>query len=158
MALRYYLEHNVDVSGFNPRGAAFETRAKREMIADNKSDLEAWVRSLRDDPGRILQGLGNAVAAAQCDLFTTAQLLTVYCPPDAAGDRQRVTANRLARELKAARFMKPHEKVRTRSGTHALWIVRNRDLWRTANPLKCAQHWESFWCVPAKHEAGERSA
>ena len=35
----------VDLSKFNPKAPAPETEAKRQMIEDNRSDLEAWVAS-----------------------------------------------------------------------------------------------------------------
>jgi hypothetical protein len=142
--LRYYLEH-LDISDFNPKGPAFQTKAKRDMIVDNKSDLGRWVHDLKEDPHRTLMPLGNALAAEKCCLFTTTQLHTLFNP---MGDFHRSTINGFARELKSAGFRRAYKDglpVMTKQGNQKLWIVRNSEHWLKQGPKACAEHWDGFF-------------
>jgi hypothetical protein len=44
-ALHYFLSH-YDISDFNPRAPAPMTAAKRQMVDDNRSDLESWLADI----------------------------------------------------------------------------------------------------------------
>lgn len=143
-ALRYYLENDIDVSSFRPKGAAFFTQAKQDMIVDNKSELGRWVYALKTDPVRALSLLGNAKAANECDLFTINQLFQAFNP---ANDPKRGSINGLSRELKAAEFYKAYkgQSIQTKLTAQKLWIVRNTDKWIRSTGAECARHWESFY-------------
>lgn len=141
--LRHYLEQ-VELAGFNPKGPAFMTRAKRSMIVDNKSEMAAWAHELREEPKKVLTALGNARAAESCDLFEPSQLFKLFNP---LLDGRRGTPNGLGRELKQAGFRqyRREEKVATSLGSKRFWVVRNREKWEQAMPKEAAAHWESFF-------------
>jgi len=51
-ALLYYLQHEVSVEDFRPHGMAPDTRAKREMIEANRSDVEVFVADQVENANR----------------------------------------------------------------------------------------------------------
>jgi hypothetical protein len=64
-ALLHFLQH-FDLTGFNPKAPAPMTDAKRQMVQDNRSDLENWVAELMDSNVATLIGrelaTGNELA------------------------------------------------------------------------------------------------
>ncbi len=52
-ALFYYLLH-LDMTGFNPKAAAPMTTAKAQNIEDGRTEAEAWVVKLHENPARTL--------------------------------------------------------------------------------------------------------
>jgi len=115
---------NVDLTGFNPLGAAPMTASKQQMIVSGKSDLGDWVSMLKQDPDSILR-VGNVVLPYS--LWRNQDLLKIYDPEGKRG----VTANGLGRELKRAGLIqaKGGEPVRTESvGMARLWVIRNPKL------------------------------
>lgn len=62
----HLLDHllNVDTTGFDPRAHAPMTRAKRDMINANKSDLERWVEAIVTATN-ITQLLGREIVTAE---------------------------------------------------------------------------------------------
>lgn len=142
--LMHYLQHEVDLTGYNPRGPALRTSSKEEMIIDNKSDLARWCYELKLDPDRMLAEVGNPKAAAECEVFTPSQLFNVFNPD---GNSHRGSLSGLARELKQAGFVKPGNgnPVQTRVGMQRFWAVRNVDRWRKARGVDVAAHWEEYW-------------
>ncbi len=123
-ALFHHLLH-LDLTGFDPQGAALNTRAKAEMTDDSMSDLGVWVRRLRDYPDETLT-FGDAPLLG--DLWTPKDLLMLYDPEK----RGRVTTNGLGRELKRAGVPYFHQGVmlRTRLGAQRAYVVRNAGHWR----------------------------
>jgi len=135
-ALFYYLLHEVDVSDFNPTGAAPQTMAKDRMVADAMSDLGTWVRDLLADPDTCLT-LGEV--PLKSDLYTSKELLRLYDPDE----RGRVTANGLARELKRAKITQLHDGRPIRVPGRPLaryFAVRHRELWLLASLEEIQQH------------------
>lgn len=111
---------NYDLTGFNPNAPALVTDAKRAMIDNGRSDLGAWVHTLKEDPDTVLR-MDNQVL--KFDLYRSEDLLAIYDPLG----RGRVTANGMARELARAGFVRPlgTHGVRTSQGQVRLWAVRN---------------------------------
>lgn len=116
----------LPLKGFEPKGHAPVTDAKREMIDNGRSDLGAWVAMLRDDPDTILR-MDNQVL--RFDLYRSEDLLSLYDPQG----KGRVTANGMARELRRAGFKRPagNSGVRTSHGQVRLWTVRNEEKYLT---------------------------
>jgi hypothetical protein len=125
----------LDTGDFDPKARAFETRAKRAMISDAKSDVAAWVARLAEDPDSVLR-LGEV--RLERDLFTNAQLLALYDPEG----KGRVTANGLGRELKRAGVRQALEGqvVAAASGAGRYYAVRNAGRWLRADHAEVAAH------------------
>jgi hypothetical protein len=125
----------LDLGDFDPKGRAFETRAKRAMISDAKSDVAAWVSRLAEDPDSVLR-LGEV--KLERDLFTNAQLLALYDPES----KGRVTANGLGRELKRAGIRQALDGlvVAAASGAGRYYAVRNAGHWLKADHAEVAAH------------------
>jgi hypothetical protein len=148
-ALLWHLTR-LDLGDFNPRAHAMETAAKRAMLLDGKSDVGAWVYSLREDPDSALRVGGVPVAA---DLLANVQLLSLYDPEG----RRKVTANGLGREMKRAGFEQVNcgAVVRTSKGPLRLYAVRNAARWARATPLQLARHWDGHFAAGGAPGAGK---
>ena len=114
----YFL--SMDLTGFNPKGAAPTTDSKREMIESGKSDLASWVSMLKTDPDTVLRLDGVVL---KYKLWSGQELLQIY-------DQNRhgkVTANGMARELRRGGFLQAAEGVvvKTEQGQQRLWMVRD---------------------------------
>lgn len=135
-ALFYHLLH-LDLGGFNPRAAAPMTAAKKAMILDSKTDLGAWVATLKEAPDAVLR-VGESVLAG--DLFTTKQLLALYDPTES----KRVSAVWLGRELKRAGFAQVNggAVIATARGPQRLYAVRNAERWAAAKPGDIAKAYD----------------
>lgn len=136
-ALHYHLAH-LPLGDFDPHAEAIETRAKRDMIVDNKTDLAAWVHELRTQPEVALRAAGPAL---ESDLLTCTQLLAAYDPEG----NKRVTTSGMGRELKRAGFMRVWTgPVRTQIGLQRLWVVRNTGAWGVkTKPQAAAAYWDA---------------
>ena len=146
--LFHYLLH-LDLSDFSPRAAPPDTEAKRLMSITGKSDLGAWVMSLKESPETALRALGE-IPATKCDLFTSSQLLRAYDPESA----KRVTAQGVGKEMARAGFRHFQEgrSVQTKGGPVRLWMVRNSSIWESTSPLKAQEHYSKFF---GAHPAGK---
>ena len=142
-ALFYHLLH-LDLTGFDPKGRAPETAAKRAMMRDSKSDLADWVHRLKESPAAMLR-VGSV--ELQGDLFSAHRLLALYDPET----KGRVTANGMARELKRAGFRQVHggQLVITPTGTARLYAIRNPDKWLAAG-LKDIQAYLAKTAAPTE--------
>ena len=114
---------NLDLGDFNPAARAPDTQAKKEMMEFGQSDVGSWVRQLRDNPDNVLRlgGTGKPVAYT---LWTAEDLHTLYDPE---GQKGRVTAGGLARELKKAGFDKVNRgnPIPTGDGKRQyVWAIR----------------------------------
>jgi hypothetical protein len=128
---------NLDIGDFDPRAEAYETSAKLEMKIVAKSELGVWVAKLKEDPERLLNGVGGQLG----DLLTAEELHAVFDP---AGDK-RASPNALAREMKRAGFFYPSSDtpLRTKDGIRRAYVVKNVEKWRNAPWGKAVEHFES---------------
>jgi hypothetical protein len=112
------------------------------MINDNKSELGAWVLSLREDTESSLRVLGSR-ASQSAELVSGPSLLRCFDP---TGDG-KVTANGLGRELKRAGFRQVNEGValRTIHGLQRLWCVRNSEKWMKSWPKEMVAHYNAVF-------------
>lgn len=132
----------LNLTGFNPKGHAPVTRAARAMAMAGKSDIAYWCVRLAEDTAGVLAILGEA-AAKDCDTFTAGQLLKAYDPEG----RGRVTPSGMARELRRAGFVQLNGDVpiRTATGIHRLWAIRNGTSWIGRPLTKVAEHFNQFF-------------
>jgi hypothetical protein len=140
-ALFYHLLHlDTEELGYNPAGPAPVTDAKREMIADGRSDLGSWVARLRDEPDSVLR-MGDAEPIKR-RMYTTSELLSFYDP----GRVTRVTENGLSRELKRAGIFRPAEVIATKRGSQKLWVIRDiASLAKLRKPKDFAAAYNADW-------------
>ena len=61
----------IDLKAFNPKARAPDTDAKRQMIDDNRSELEAWAESLMGSDPATLIGREMATAAELASRYST---------------------------------------------------------------------------------------
>ena len=145
-ALFHYLLA-LPTEDFNPRAEALQTTAKQAMIADNKSELGAWVAGLKDSAEAQLVWCGHR-AAKDCALFSSDQLRQCLDPEHT----RNITANAVGRELKRAGFAQVNRggPVRTAGGLMRLFAIRSVADWVAAEHEQCAQHWDKFFAPSAK--------
>jgi hypothetical protein len=118
-ALLYKMLH-VDTANFTPGADAPITEAMREMVADDRSDLQDWCHELHEDSEAVL-GRDNRFA-------TTEQLLNAYLrrTPNAHINQKLLTT-----ELKEASFEQAADGAQIRVGKRKdskkvrLWIIRD---------------------------------
>lgn len=137
----------LDLGSFDPNAPALDTRAKREMIRDVKSDVGLWVAQLLEDPDGTLHGLPERIRSSA--LFTTSELLRAYDPIGAG----RVTLNGIGRELKRAGVTVANRGATistTAAGPQRLLIIRDHERWEHANPKRCAEHFDTLRIGVAK--------
>lgn len=111
---------NLDMGDFEGTSRALMTKSKQAMMEVGRSDLATWVAALREDPDTVLQFDGSTLPFK---LWRTEDLLRVYDP----GEKGKVTANGLARELSRQGFQKVAEGngVRTSIGQVKLYAIRD---------------------------------
>ena len=110
----------LDLKGFNPFGHAPETRAKLDMRDIGRSDLAAWVATLREAPETVLTAAGKP---ADFDLWTIEELLQAYDPLGAS----RVTVNGLARALRKGGFRKVYGGNILPGLGRRVWAIRHEE-------------------------------
>lgn len=89
-ALMHHLRYEVDTSDFNPAAKPPDTLDKLEMIANTRTELEAWLATARDHPELFCQKFGNS------DIITVSELILLH---EAEGYK-RPSPSLLARKLK----------------------------------------------------------
>lgn len=132
----------LDLTGFDPKAAAPETAAKRQMLVHSRSDLDAWVAQLREDPFHALRLLGDSVAQ-DCELFTPGILLRAYDP----NGHRKVTATGMGKALARAGFHSINcgSTIRTKLGSQRLTAVRNVAAWKDSAPKLAAEHFDKHF-------------
>ncbi len=137
----------VDCSGFNPKGHALATDAKRAMQLDSKTDLGLWVSELKNHPESVLR-LGQEQLGS--DLYTASQLMQLYDPQGA----KRVNPVWMGRELKRAGITQVNRGsvIMTGKGPQRLYAVRNQVKLEKMRPKELGKHWDDHF---ARAEAGE---
>lgn len=143
-ALFYHLQH-LDLAGFDPKGHALSTDAKKAMVLDSKTDLGLWVSELKESPDTILK-LGSVLLKS--DLFTSSQLMSL-CDPQGT---RRINPVWMGRELKRAGFEQANggKVVMTNKGPQRVYIVRNPGKWLKAKAPAIAEHWNAAFASAVK--------
>lgn len=135
-AAAHLLHHllQVDLTGFNPHAAPPMTEAKQTLRDHSLSEVEAWVKALRDDPERVLAPPGAVPVAG--DLLTSTELVMLYnARPDLPTSKQ-IQQGTLKKSLDKYEFKKAAIKIANP------WIVRNRDRWEAASYSEKRAHYE----------------
>lgn len=124
-----------DLSAFDPHAPAPVTSSKVWMTEIVRSDLGAFVAALRESPeGKLRLGGVDLVS----DLYTPAELLSIYDP---AG-RTNTTANGIGRELARQGFVRAcgGTPVRVAGVQTRYWAIRNGEAWEKATPASASRH------------------
>lgn len=124
-AVFWHLLNAIDVSDFNPRAKAPETRAREAMIELSRSDLDGWAAELHRDPDGVLRFDGRIVTR---HLMTAQELVALY---DRDGTK-RTTLIAMSKALRRAGF-RPPRPISARDGSHKVWMIRERDRWERAS-------------------------
>jgi hypothetical protein len=145
-ALFWHLLH-VDLAGFNPKGHAMSTEAKRAMQLDSKTDVGLWVAELKESPDSVLR-LGEM--ELKSDLYTATQLMQLYDPQN----QKRMNPVWMGKELKRAGITQVNNGsvVLTAKGPQRLYAVRNATRWMKAKHKDQSDHWNKFF---ARAEIGK---
>lgn len=121
----YYLQNEVDLTGFEPSAHAPITTAKLEMAVAGRSEIEDWAHDLVRDPDSILRG------DKTYDLWRTEDLLDVF---DAKETRRGRAGNKaLSAALSAAgafRIANGQNGAIINGARSRLWALRNVDQYR----------------------------
>jgi hypothetical protein len=127
---------SLNLGDFNPRAAAPMTRAKAEMIVENKPPAAAWIHELKTQPDAILKQ-GNVTITS--DLLTSVALMQLYM---SQVNDPRMNSTVFGRELKRAQLPAAHggAPVKVNGAAKRLYIVRNVERWRAAPPRDLAHH------------------
>lgn len=140
-ALMHYFMHTVDCTGFSNTARAPMTAAKAEMISLTRTDLEGWLRDIRDEPDVFCRKFGNS------DLVSIGELMTAYDP----NGQHRVTANTFARKLKEIGIIRadpidrdPGAQIRVapQGDLVRLYILRNPRKWANSKCDALKDHYE----------------
>lgn len=122
----------LDCSDFNPRGHAYQTNSRTELIQLGESDVDGWTRALKEKPDFILGG-------HTCDLYTSKELLAIF---DIEG-RGRLKTNGMTAALRRAGFRKANNNnqiVTKDNNKDRYFIVRNEDKWLEATHAELSEH------------------
>lgn len=136
---------NVDLTGFEPRGHAPMTDAKREMMQNTRSDLGSWVARLREQPDEVLK-IGNGAPLAY-RLWKVEDLLRLYDPEG----KTRTTSTTLARELRRQGFQKAGNGMSCPTKTDGqcrLWVIRDVPELYWHNQAKAADFYDNERRMP----------
>jgi len=123
-ALFHHLLNKVDCRSFNPKSKAPETAGKAEMIQLSRSDLDAYIYSIKEDAEFVLIHGGVKIDR---DLFTTQELVDMYDPEH----KLRTTQIAMSKALRRAGFT-PLPITQTLNGSKRLWALRNIAKWNSA--------------------------
>jgi hypothetical protein len=153
-ALFDYLLH-VDLTGFDPKAPAPETEARLDMIDAGRSELEAWVARLREDPDSVLVIAGGVVVPRS--LMTLDEIFACFDPLR----NKRLTPQGLGRALSATGFQMvgqltiplPEKLLRPK-----VWAVRNRERLEGMSLPQLAEIYCEEWGIqrPARAPYGSK--
>jgi hypothetical protein len=138
-ALRYYAEHYKGFAGFDPFGEPPMTPAKRDMIGLVRSDLEAWLAELQEQPATKLV-VGQM--ALDRDIYTVQELYDIFTPQN----RGRPVALSKFRKALHSLFPKAGEtgrlRVEPRRGgkLERFLVVRNFAKWHGVSSKDLVKH------------------
>ena len=133
-ALRWYLENEVDLAGFNPHAAPPITDAKRDMQELSLSDVNRFTRLLRDDPDAVLKFKDHVNGDELFELHT----LIPYSNRDVKIDKGVETS--ISKALRSAGFRK--RRIRIGKIRPHLWAIRNREKWWRLSPSDWSEQYE----------------
>lgn len=120
-ALAHYLL-TLDLSGFDPKARALDTRPKQEMVEISRSDLERWLED-------------TASGVIKKELVTSQDLAQEYYMH--TGNRASTTA--IGRALKRMRVPKARPMVNGHQPV--LHAIRNVDKWKNTSPSLWGEHY-----------------
>ena len=141
-ALMYHLLH-LDLAGFDPKGRAPETRAKREMIAGGRSYVESWVESVTQAPLETLNMSArnfDPKTRTAFKLYTISELVG-FAKSHQTEEKGFVSDKTLGKALAKFKFKKVQSsedgRLHLPQGFQAVWVMRDADrLLKVVDPTK----------------------
>lgn len=138
-ALMYHLLYEVDTSDFNPMARPPVTQAKREMLANTRTELESWLVTARDYPDLFCSKVNNS------DLVTVNELVIFY---EAEGYK-KPSPNLVARKMKELGMdtVQPIDhptdaQVFVGGRLQRFYALRNEEKWRKVTAEKLRKEYE----------------
>jgi putative DNA primase/helicase len=114
VAALYWHLLNVDITGFDPKGWAMETKWKELVTESARGTITQWVRDLWDEPSLVLPDL-----MIGCNVLTPEQLVHAYSPDD--NGRIQGLKNNLGKAMQEKGFER--EQVRIGNKVTRVWNV-----------------------------------
>jgi hypothetical protein len=112
---------NLDLGDFDPRAAAPETEAMRNMVAVGRYPVEEWARAVAEDPDAV-KGFPREVR-----LLTPAQCYYAWQAYNGGPDKTTVQHAGIALSAAGLRRAYGGERVACAEGRVVLWAVRDRE-------------------------------
>lgn len=124
----------LPLDGFNQMERAPNTRAKEDMVAVTRTDLEDWLAGVLENPAITLGKYGGG------DIISVTELAAAYDPTG----NQRVSPVLMARKLRGLGAQLVGERVRVAGGLRAsLYALRNAERWIKATPEAVKEAYQS---------------
>jgi putative DNA primase/helicase len=142
-ALFYYLLNKVDISDFNPAAAAPATKAKIQMIADGRSDVESWLAQLKEYPQSVL--------GTDATLWTPKLLLEKY--RSSSQTPTSLSPNTFGKKLRSAGFIQWGCRGPIGQGAlvkhlvSRLWIVTSKAVEINVRCRNVTHRWAAQQCL-----------
>lgn len=135
--IMHYLQNNVDVSRFDPKGDAPMTKWKKQIIELARDPLAEFAERIIEDPDRIYMVNGSK---PDMQLFRAEDILKTF---EHTYPRYRfnVTVKRMARMLADQRLEKRRVRLTEDSPLITLYAVFGREQWKGARNRDWAQHY-----------------
>jgi hypothetical protein len=143
----HHLLH-LDLTGFDPKGRAPETRAKREMIAGGRSHAEKWVEAVTKAPDEMLNLPSQTMDPKQrmkYKLYTINELVG-FARAHQSDERNFITEATLGKALAKFKFQKVQSsedgRLHLPQGFLAVWVMRDAGrLLKVADPAKLREEY-----------------
>lgn len=131
--LRYYLENDVDLEGFDPAAAAPASSGKEAMRAAGRSALADWCHQLATDPATVLTSYSYSNLQPHYSLVSLEELMDVYRHHAESLDARAKLPTRpsFTTALHSAGIERAYKGMPVRLAgkdgpQHRLWMVQNR--------------------------------
>jgi hypothetical protein len=129
----YHLLHDIDVTDFSPKAPALMTHDKEIMINTGKSDLDAFVDTLIENPSESLV-IDNV--RVDRDLFNLNEIRLFMPEHLSIRNPTNVALGKALRRAGIACRM-----VKTIHGVRDLYMLRNEDRWKNATSQELSAHY-----------------
>lgn len=133
-ALLHYAQHEIDFGDFEHWRPPPTTEAKVEMIASVRSEAEAWLASLKQDPDHYLR---QGALVYERDMFTPGELLALFEPTRKGASVTTITMGMHARHF----FPRaPGSPLKPNGYSERFYVVRNAAKWAKASRTQAEEH------------------
>jgi Domain of unknown function (DUF3854)/Family of unknown function (DUF5906) len=136
-AMMHHLLYAVDTTGYDPMAAPPMTADKRSMIADTGTELESWVRDMRDSPNYLCNKFGNS------DLITLNEFVMMFESEGHSKPSSVLVGKKL--KLAGVPLLQPHDLVGPQLSIDnkliRIYALRNHKKWNLANSAELREEY-----------------